>query len=165
MTETGATRRRDQERRRDQRQRETRCWGFEVEGKEGKWGEVAEVEEGEGALVVADSEEEVGEGGLVGEDVAAEGMRGPADGGDERSEGAMAGGRGGEGEDGHQLHGTCLDHRDAAMASGTREHLVPAVEEGEEDDEIKQLFRSGKKEKNNEKSVAEIALLVELGIH
>ncbi|KAK9167852.1 hypothetical protein Scep_003043 [Stephania cephalantha] len=36
---------------------------------------------------------------------------------------------------------------------------------GDEDDEIKQLFRSDKKEKNNEKSDTEIALLVQLGIH
>ncbi|KAK9127085.1 hypothetical protein Syun_015882 [Stephania yunnanensis] len=38
---------------------------------------------------------------------------------------------------------------------------APQAEEGEEDDEIKQLFRSGKKKKKNEKSAAEIALLVE----
>ncbi|KAF8395131.1 hypothetical protein HHK36_019072 [Tetracentron sinense] len=35
------------------------------------------------------------------------------------------------------------------------------LEEGEEDDEIKQLFKGGKKKKKSEKSAAEIALLVE----
>lgn len=35
------------------------------------------------------------------------------------------------------------------------------AEEGEEDDEIKELFKPGKKKKKNEKSAAEIALLVE----
>ncbi|XP_051146139.1 protein IWS1 homolog 1-like [Andrographis paniculata] len=37
----------------------------------------------------------------------------------------------------------------------------PQAEEGEEDDEIKQMFKVGKKKKKNEKSAAEIALLVE----
>ncbi|RYR25451.1 hypothetical protein Ahy_B02g059211 [Arachis hypogaea] len=35
------------------------------------------------------------------------------------------------------------------------------VEEGEEDDEIKDLFKVGKKKKKNERSPVEIALLVE----
>lgn len=35
------------------------------------------------------------------------------------------------------------------------------AEEGEEDDEIKELFKGGKKKKKNEKSPAEIAMLVE----
>ncbi|CAL9059775.1 protein IWS1 homolog 1-like [Musa acuminata AAA Group] len=38
---------------------------------------------------------------------------------------------------------------------------APQAEEGEEDDEIKQLFKGGKKKKKNEKSPAEIALIVE----
>ncbi|KAJ6763405.1 PROTEIN IWS1-like protein 1 [Salix purpurea] len=38
---------------------------------------------------------------------------------------------------------------------------APQAEEGEEDDEIKQLFKMGKRRKKNEKSPAEIALLVE----
>ncbi|RZS22227.1 hypothetical protein BHM03_00054970 [Ensete ventricosum] len=38
---------------------------------------------------------------------------------------------------------------------------APQVKEGEEDDEIKQLFKGGKKKKRNEKSPAEIALIVE----
>ncbi|WOL09307.1 hypothetical protein Cni_G18060 [Canna indica] len=38
---------------------------------------------------------------------------------------------------------------------------APEAEEGEEDDEIKQLFQGGRKRKKNEKSPAEIALLVE----
>ncbi|KAH0749155.1 hypothetical protein KY290_028387 [Solanum tuberosum] len=38
---------------------------------------------------------------------------------------------------------------------------APQAEEGEEDDEIKQLFKGGKKKKKTEKSAAEIALLVE----
>ncbi|KAM7268082.1 hypothetical protein ACFE04_010248 [Oxalis oulophora] len=38
---------------------------------------------------------------------------------------------------------------------------APEAEEGEEDDEIKQIFKGGKKKKKNEKSPAEIALLVE----
>ncbi|KAL3500019.1 hypothetical protein ACH5RR_039112 [Cinchona calisaya] len=45
-----------------------------------------------------------------------------------------------------------------------REHSprdAPQAEEGEEDEEIKQLFNSGKKKKKNEKSAGEIALLVE----
>uniref|UniRef100_A0A7N0TAW0 TFIIS N-terminal domain-containing protein n=2 Tax=Kalanchoe fedtschenkoi TaxID=63787 RepID=A0A7N0TAW0_KALFE len=37
----------------------------------------------------------------------------------------------------------------------------PQAEEGEEDDEIKELFKMGKKKKKNERSAAEIALLVE----
>ncbi|XP_072052079.1 protein IWS1 homolog 1 [Arachis hypogaea] len=38
---------------------------------------------------------------------------------------------------------------------------APQAEEGEEDDEIKDLFKIGKKKKKNERSPAEIALLVE----
>ncbi|XP_020959228.1 protein IWS1 homolog 1 [Arachis ipaensis] len=38
---------------------------------------------------------------------------------------------------------------------------APQAEEGEEDDEIKDLFKVGKKKKKNERSPAEIALLVE----
>ncbi|XP_055819776.1 protein IWS1 homolog 1-like isoform X2 [Solanum dulcamara] len=38
---------------------------------------------------------------------------------------------------------------------------APQAEEGEDDEEIKHLFRGGKKTKKNEKSAAEIALLVE----
>ncbi|CAL0311787.1 unnamed protein product [Lupinus luteus] len=38
---------------------------------------------------------------------------------------------------------------------------APQAEEGEEDDEIKNLFKMGKKKKKNERSPAEIALLVE----
>ncbi|KAF9611790.1 hypothetical protein IFM89_035775 [Coptis chinensis] len=38
---------------------------------------------------------------------------------------------------------------------------APQAEEGEEDDEIKELFNSGKRKRKNEKSAAEIALLVE----
>ncbi|KAK4486336.1 hypothetical protein RD792_009007 [Penstemon davidsonii] len=38
---------------------------------------------------------------------------------------------------------------------------APQAEEGEEDDEMKDLFKSGRKKKKNEKSAAEIALLVE----
>ncbi|KAJ7943886.1 transcription factor IWS1 [Quillaja saponaria] len=38
---------------------------------------------------------------------------------------------------------------------------APQAEEGEEDDEIKDLFKMGKKKKKNERSPAEIALLVE----
>ncbi|KAL5716734.1 hypothetical protein ACHQM5_009862 [Ranunculus cassubicifolius] len=38
---------------------------------------------------------------------------------------------------------------------------APQAEEGEDDDEIKNLFKGGKKKKKNEKSAAEIALLVE----
>ncbi|CAI0472985.1 unnamed protein product [Linum tenue] len=38
---------------------------------------------------------------------------------------------------------------------------VPQAEEGEEDDEVNQLFKMGKKRKKNERSPAEIALLVE----
>lgn len=44
--------------------------------------------------------------------------------------------------------------------AGSLEH-VPQAEEGEEDDEIKQLFKVGKKKKKSEKTAAEIALLVE----
>lgn len=35
------------------------------------------------------------------------------------------------------------------------------AEEGEEDEEIKKLFKGGKKKKKNEKSPAELALVVE----
>ncbi|KAL2234631.1 UNVERIFIED_CONTAM: Protein IWS1 [Sesamum indicum] len=38
---------------------------------------------------------------------------------------------------------------------------APQAEEGEEDEEIKELFKGGRKKKKNEKSAAEIALLVE----
>ncbi|CAI0418701.1 unnamed protein product, partial [Linum tenue] len=38
---------------------------------------------------------------------------------------------------------------------------VPQAEEGDEDDEVNQLFKIGKKRKKNERSPAEIALLVE----
>eukprot|EP00268_Persea_americana_P039406 TRINITY_DN389_c0_g1_i2.p1 TRINITY_DN389_c0_g1~~TRINITY_DN389_c0_g1_i2.p1 ORF type:complete len:486 (+),score=107.18 TRINITY_DN389_c0_g1_i2:431-1888(+) len=38
---------------------------------------------------------------------------------------------------------------------------APQAEEGEDDDEIKQLFKGGKKKKKSEKTAAEIALLVE----
>ncbi|KAG1339234.1 protein IWS1 [Cocos nucifera] len=38
---------------------------------------------------------------------------------------------------------------------------APQAEEGEEDDEINQLFKGGKKKKKNEKSPAELALIVE----
>ncbi|GMH07074.1 hypothetical protein Nepgr_008914 [Nepenthes gracilis] len=44
--------------------------------------------------------------------------------------------------------------------AGSPSHYAQA-EEGEEDDEIKDLFKMGKKRKKNEKSAAEIALLVE----
>ncbi|KAJ6739938.1 PROTEIN IWS1-like protein 1 [Salix purpurea] len=39
--------------------------------------------------------------------------------------------------------------------------MIKKAEEGEEDDEIKRLFKMGKRRKKNEKSPAEIALLVE----
>lgn len=38
---------------------------------------------------------------------------------------------------------------------------IPQAEEGEEDDEINNLFKIGKKRKKTEKSAAEVALLVE----
>lgn len=40
-------------------------------------------------------------------------------------------------------------------------HAILQAEEGEEDDEINNLFKIGKKRKKTEKSAAEIALLVE----
>lgn len=39
--------------------------------------------------------------------------------------------------------------------------LFLQAEEGEEDDEIKRLFKGGKKKKKSERTAAEIALLVE----
>ncbi|KAJ9549752.1 hypothetical protein OSB04_022295 [Centaurea solstitialis] len=51
--------------------------------------------------------------------------------------------------------------RYASDHGGYSPSRAPQAEEGEEDDEMKDLFKSGKKKKKTEKSAAEIALLVE----